>query len=251
MNGKSDKVRFDEYLAAEKLVGSRHQAADLIKRGQVKLNGRTITKPALRLDLGRKQRVQIKTGRLYVSRAGYKLAAAAETLGVDFKGKVVLDAGAHLGGFTDVICQSQAATVVAVDVGKEALAAHLRQKDNVLSFNRTDIRDFGWPKQLALPDIIVADLSFISLTKVLDGLRRFCRSRTEVLVLAKPQFEAEGYDLQGGVVKNNLQRRAILRRLEAWFKENGWVVLGKTDSKVAGLKGNLERFYLLRPPVKR
>ncbi|MYB40271.1 TlyA family RNA methyltransferase [Candidatus Saccharibacteria bacterium] len=251
MNGKSDKVRFDEYLAAEKLVGSRHQAADLIKRGQIKLNGRTVTKPSLRLDPGLKQRVQLKTGQLYVSRAGYKLAAAAETLGVNFKGKVVLDAGAHLGGFTDVIYQRRAAAIVAVDVGKEPLAAHLRQKDNILSFNRTDIRDFDWPGQLSLPDIIVADLSFISLTKVLAGLQRFCRPGTAVLVLAKPQFEAEGYDLQGGVVKNNLQRRAIFRRLEGWFKENGWAVAGKADSKVAGLKGNLERFYLLRPPVKR
>lgn len=251
MSGKSNKVRFDEYLAAEKLVGSRHQAADLIKRGQVKLNGRTVTKPALRLDPNLKQRVRLKTGQLYVSRAGYKLAAAAETLGVDFKGKVVLDAGAHLGGFTDVIHQRQAAAVVAVDVGKEALSARLRQKDNILAFSRTDIRDFNWPGQLALPDIIVADLSFISLTKVLEGLRRFCRPGTELLVLAKPQFEAEGYDLRDGVVRNNLQRRAILRRLEVWFKENGWAVSGKTDSKVAGLKGNLERFYLLRPPVKR
>ena len=251
MSGKNDKIRFDEYLAVRQLAGSRHQAADLIRRGRVELNGRVVSKPALRLDPKLKPRVRLKDGRLYVSRAGYKLEAAARTLGVGFKGKVVLDAGAHRGGFTDVICRQAPAAVVAVDVGKEALAPHLRRSDNVLSFTRTDIRDFEWPERLPLPDIIVADLSFISLTKALGCLLRFCRAGTEVLALAKPQFEAEGYDLRDGVVKNSLQRRAILRRLETWLRENGWAVAAKTDSKVAGLKGNLEKFYLLRPPLRR
>ena len=250
MNGKNKPLRFDEYLVAEKLVGSRHQAADLIKRGQVKLNGRVVSKPALRLDPRLKQRIQLKTDQLYVSRAGYKLAAAAETLDLRFGGKTVLDAGAHLGGFTDFMHQQGADLIVAVDVGKEALAPHLRRQDNVLAFTRVDIRDFSWPQGLALPDVIVVDLSFISLTKVLDSLLRFCRPMTEVVVLAKPQFEAEGYDLQAGVVKNSLQRRAILRRLENWFKEHGWAVAGKTDSKVPGLRGNLERFYILKPPLR-
>lgn len=246
MNDKNKWIRFDEYLVLKKLVSSRHHAADLIKRKQVKLNDRIVDKPAFRLDPNSRQRILLKSGRPYVSRAGYKLEAAAETLGLRFKGKIVFDAGAHQGGFTEFALRRSAKSVVAVDVGRQELAPSLRQNENIFAFTQTDVRDFVWPAQLDLPDLIVVDLSFISLTKVLDSLLRFCHAKTEILLLVKPQFEAEGYTLQAGVVRNRLQRRAILKRFEVWLKTNNWVVLGKTDSKVAGLKGNLECFYLLK-----
>ena len=247
MSDKNKKIRFDEYLVLKKIVGSRHQAADLIKRQQVKLNGRFVDKPAFRLDPDGKQRIQLKPGQLYVSRAAYKLEAAAETLGLQFEGKIVFDVGAHQGGFTDFACRRSAKHIVAVDVGRQPLAQSLMQKENILSFTKTDVRDFIWPLHLDLPDLIIVDLSFISLTKVLDTLLRFCHSQSRLLLLVKPQFEAEGYNLKSGVIKNRLQRKAILKRFEVWLKANDWVVLGKTDSKLAGLKGNLECFYFLRP----
>ena len=247
VNVKNSKIRLDEYLVLKKLVASRHQAGDLIKRKQVKVNGRFIDKPAFRLDLSLKQRVQLKLAKPYVSRGGYKLASVAETLNLSFKNKLVLDVGANQGGFTDFALRRGAEFVVAVDVGKQALAPNLVLRENVRSFNQIDIRDFVWPEDLHLPDVIIADLSFISLTKILDDLLKFCQQKTEVLVLAKPQFEAEGYDLQKGIVKNQAQRREILKRLESWFKDNTWVVHAKSDSQITGLKGNLERFYLLKP----
>lgn len=244
---KNKKVRLDEYLVLKQLVNSRHQAADLIKRKQVKLNGRFIDKPALRLDLNIRQRIQLQIKESYVSRAGYKLQAAAKTLDLNFKNKIVLDAGANQGGFTDFALQRGASWVVAVDVGRQKLDPSLSIAKNVLAFNQVDIRDFIWPPQLELPDLIVVDLSFISLTKVLNHLLKFCHMKTKVLILAKPQFEAEGYDLQKGVIKNQIQRRDILKRLEGWLKDQAWLVEAKTDSQIAGLKGNLERFYLLKP----
>ena len=247
MAAKNNRIRFDEYLVLKKNINSRHHAADLIRRKQVKLNGRIIDKPALRLDLNRRQRIQLQTGQLYVSRGGYKLESANKILNLSFKDKIILDAGAHQGGFTDFILRQRAGYVVAVDVGRQALSPSLSSRDNVLAFTQTDIRDFVWPQHLALPDYIVVDLSFISLTKVLADLLKFCHQTTQVLVLAKPQFEAEGYTLRKGIVKNKLQRKAILGRLEIWFRENQWIVKMKTDSKITGLKGNLERFYLLKP----
>lgn len=251
MNEKNKRIRLDEYLVFKKMVASRHQAADLIRRRLVKINGRHADKPATRLDPNQRWRIQLQLKQSYVSRAGYKLEAAAETFQLDFKGKTVFDVGAHKGGFSDYALRAGAKRVVAIDVGRQALDPALLSRPEILAFTRTDVRDFVWPDALALPDFIIVDLSFISLTKALGHLTKFCQANTWVLALAKPQFEAEGFELRAGVIKNQAQRREILKRLEAWFKDNRWAVLKKADSALAGLKGNLERFYLLQPPSAR
>lgn len=243
MNGKN-KLRFDEYLALRRLVRSRHQAADLIRRRQVKLNDKILDKPSFKIDAGQRQRVQLLS-RAHVSRAGDKLAQAAPILQLEFRDKIVLDVGAHKGGFTDYAHSQRAKFIVAVDVGRQPLDPSLSDKPNILAFCQTDIRQFAWPDHLDKPDLILVDLSFISLRLILDDLSRFSSARTQILALFKPQFETQ-QNLRKGVIANQAQRRRILSDWEDWLKDRSYRVLGKADSPVWGLKGNRERFYLIK-----
>ncbi|MEM6997656.1 MAG: TlyA family RNA methyltransferase [Patescibacteria group bacterium] len=240
-------MRLDEYLVSIGKVDTRSKAQDLIKRAKVRVGTRIITKPSARIN--GKPRVQLLEKDIYVSRAGSKLASVNQNFKIDFKGKVVLDVGSSTGGFTDYALRSGAARVVAVDVGTNQLHPSLRGSDKVALFEKTDIRDFSWPSDLSKPDIVVADLSFISLSKIMPALEKHCSKDTLLAMMAKPQFESEGYSLINGVVKNSRDRKAILDRLETWFRSNGWVVITNQDSGVSGAKGNVERFYLLRRAI--
>ena len=247
MNAASKRrIRFDTYLARQGLVTSRHQAADLIRRRQVKLDGFICDQPDRRLDPAARYRVRLLIDVAYVSRGGYKLAAALDTFGIQVAGRLAFDVGASAGGFTDVLCRRGARHVVALDVGRQPLDPTLASLEQVRAFNRTDIRVFSWPEDLPLADLITVDLSFISLTKIMPCLAGFCRPDTDVLLLAKPQFEAGAGELNRGLVKNRVQRREILSCLEGYLKASNWRVLAKTDAAIEGLKGNLERFYLVR-----
>ena len=250
MKSSDNKVRLDEYLVQRKLVDSRHQAADLIKNKFVKVNNIFIDKPSFAVDKNLKPRIWLKVQPPYVTRGGYKLAGVCEILNLNFKNKIVLDVGAHRGGFSDFISRQNPQQLVTVDVGHQQLAARLRLKAFVLPFCKIDIRDFAWPTTLALPDIIVVDVSFISLTKILNELIKFCQPDTQVLVLVKPQFEAQKSHLRKGVVKNKGQRREIFKDFEAWLNNEAWLIQAKANSQLSGSKGNLEKFYLLKTTLK-
>lgn len=237
-------MRLDDYITGKNLVQSRSQAQDLIKRSKVRVGTKIVTKPAWRIHGN--ERIQLLEKESYVSRAGLKLSSVSKELGLDFKDKIVLDVGSSTGGFTDYALRNGAKKVVAVDVGTEQLHPSLRLNSKVMLFEKTDIRDFVWPKKLSVPDIVVGDLSFISLTKVLPSIEKFITPSTICALMAKPQFEAEGYKLNSGVVKNSKDRREILARLEKWFLDNKWLVVAKRDSSVSGASGNVEKFYLLR-----
>lgn len=246
-------MRFDEYLVSSTKVQSRSQAQDLIKRGKVRLGTKIITKPAWKVRGN--ERIQLLEKDQYVSRAGQKLASVAEGLGLEFKDAVVLDVGSSTGGFTDYALRSGAKTVYAVDVGTDQLHPKLRGNPRIKLYEKTDIREFkdiyqaevdaGEHPAWQAPDLVVADVSFISLTKILPAVSELTGRKTRYGVMAKPQFEAEGYKLHNGVVRNNKERREILARFEQWLGDNNWVVLAKRDSDVAGATGNVERFYLL------
>ena len=246
MADKNRKVRLDQYLVQQKLVASRHQAADLIRRRQVKVNKEFLIKPAHLLDLNQRWRIQIKQTP-YASRAGEKLAGASSFLKLNFSQKVVLDVGAHRGGFTDYALRHGAKSIIALDVGNQALIERLLNKPQVLNLTKTDIRHFQYPPQMPLPDYILLDLSFISLTKVLDSLRAFCQEETIIVALVKPQFEAQREFLNKGVVKNQTYRRRIFSDFETWLQENRYLIIAKVDAVLPGLKGNLERFYAIKP----
>jgi 23S rRNA (cytidine1920-2'-O)/16S rRNA (cytidine1409-2'-O)-methyltransferase len=179
----------------------------------------------------------------YVSRGAHKLAGAARTFGLDFKNKVVLDVGSSTGGFTDFALSHGAAKVIAVDSGTEQLHPSLRQNPSVQLHEKTDIRDF---KTTERPDIVLMDVSFISLRQVLPAVSELSTTDTQIVALLKPQFEAEAKDLNHGIIKNDSIRRRIFKDFEQWSKMF-FAIKAKADSEVAGLGGNRERFYLLKP----
>ncbi len=255
------KNRLDRVLYEKGLVQSRSQAENYIKLGLVTVDGRVINKPSLLVSSS--QNIQL-AGDLYVSRAALKLASVSEKFSLNFLGKTVLDVGSSTGGFTDYALQHGAKKVVAVDVGTDQLHPSLRGDKRIELYEKTDIRGVQLQRTKSQtpigktssknrivmiqnsPDIVVIDVSFISLTKVLPHISRLMSHGSVLVAMCKPQFEANKGQINKGVIKNNSIRRQILKDFELWLSENGFVTLNKADSQVAGAKGNLERFYLIR-----
>lgn len=236
------KFRLDQLLVAKRLVDTRSQAESWVKLGKVLVDGKVNTKPGYFLSAD--ARVQLKAEEKYVSRAGLKLASVAQLLGLDFKNKVVLDVGSSTGGFTDYALKHGARKVIAVDVGTNQLHPSLHSNSNIELHEQTDIRHMDMLSDA--PDIVVIDVSFISLREILPHVATLSTPRTQIAAMLKPQFEAGSKSKHKGVIKNDSVRRDILRDFEAWAKTL-FVVRDKADSEVAGSKGNRERFYLLLP----
>lgn len=235
------KQRLDQALVARGLVSSRSQAESFVKLGEVKVNGKAVTKAGFLVS--ENDDVQFTASEQYVSRAGLKLASVAKTLGVDFKGKLVLDIGSSTGGFTDYALQHGARKVLAVEVGTNQLHPKLHGEPRIELHEKTDIRDFTTTEHI---DIAVADVSFISLREILPSVAKIVNKNTQLVMMVKPQFEAGQSNLKHkGVIKNDKMRREILNDFEAWARQR-FVIIDKADSDVAGAKGNRERFYLLK-----
>lgn len=236
------KQRLDQTLVVRGLVSTRSQAESYIKLGEVKVNGTVVTKPGF--SVGESDQVEISQGAQYVSRAALKLASVAESLKLDFAGKVVLDVGSSTGGFTDYSLKHGAAKVIAVEVGTDQLHHSLHGNPHIELHEQTDIRDI---KELSCkPNIVVADVSFISLRQILPHVAGLIDKNTQIVAMVKPQFEAGESSLKHkGVIKNDKMRRDILKDFESWAQQR-FVIIDKADSAVSGAKGNQERFYLLR-----
>ena len=234
------KQRLDKALTERGIVSSRSQAENFIKLGSVTVDTMTITKPGFLVS--EHNRINLTAKEQYVSRAGLKLASVASVLGVSFTGATVLDVGSSTGGFTDYALQHGATKVFAVDVGTEQLHPSLRRDQRIELHEKTDIRDFI-PSEI--PDIVVIDVSFISLREILPHISMIVGKHTNIVAMVKPQFEAGRQDIHKGIIKNDSLRRRILTDFEQWAKQR-FVILDKRDSEVAGTKGNQERFYLLR-----
>lgn len=235
------KRRLDAELTARGLVTSRSQAESWIKLGKVTVDGREITKPGH--FVAENADIKLNTKEQYVSRAGLKLASVAKLLNIDFRDAVVLDVGSSTGGFTDYALQHGAQKVYAVDVGTDQLHPSLHDNEHIELHEKTDIRDFI-PSET--PDVIVIDVSFISLREILPHLAKSVAGQnTKIMAMVKPQFEAGKSQTNKGVIKNDAVRRQILKDFEFWAKDL-FIVQDKHDSEVAGSKGNRERFYLLR-----
>jgi 23S rRNA (cytidine1920-2'-O)/16S rRNA (cytidine1409-2'-O)-methyltransferase len=221
-------------------VTSRSQAENWIKLGKVTVNGVINTKPGFFVQDNAK--IELMADEQYVSRAGLKLASVATLLGVDFRDATVLDVGSSTGGFTDYSLQHGARKVFAVDVGTDQLHPSLRRDPRIELHEKTDIRDFT-PRET--PDIVVMDVSFISLREILPHIAVLVDGQTAIVAMVKPQFEAGRHQVSKGVIKNDAIRRQILKDFEVWAKTL-FVIQDKRDSEVAGSKGNRERFYLLK-----
>ena len=236
------KSRLDQALVSRGLVSTRSQAESYIKLGKVTVNKHQATKPGFLVTAT--DIIELTTKERYVSRAALKLDSVSGSLKLNFERKIVLDVGSSTGGFTDYALQHGAARVIAVEVGTQQLHPSLRGHPLIELHEQTDIRSVN--NLSAAPDIVVIDVSFISLREILPHLATLISKRTAVVAMVKPQFEAQQSLLKHkGVIKNDTMRRQILKDFEAWVHQT-WVIEGKTDSAIKGAKGNLERFYLLK-----
>ncbi|QQS20335.1 TlyA family RNA methyltransferase [Candidatus Saccharibacteria bacterium] len=255
------KRRLDVELAARGLVASRSQAESYIRLGKIKVNGRVITKAGFLAAA--EDSLQISQEEQYVSRAALKLKSADDVFGIEWQGKTVLDVGSSTGGFTQYALLHGAQKVIAVDVGTDQLHPSLRNDSRIELYEKTDIRDVQKMNDIPLRkqknsqpttsvilnspvDIVLADVSFISLREILPTVSKLVTSDSQLIIMVKPQFEAGQSNLKHkGVIKNDRMRRDILKEFEIWVQDK-FKILDKKDSEVAGGKGNVERFYLLK-----
>ncbi|GAA0983610.1 16S/23S rRNA (cytidine-2'-O)-methyltransferase TlyA [Nocardioides aquaticus] len=250
------RLRLDAELVRRGLARSREHAATLVADGRVKVGGMVARKPATGVSTDVALVVSVDDDRPdYVSRGGHKLAGALDDLaahGLRAAGRRVLDAGASTGGFTDVLLRAGAAEVVAVDVGYGQLAWRLQQDDRVRVHDRTNVRDVT-PALVGGPvDLVVGDLSFISLRLLLEALVGVTEPDGDLLLMVKPQFEV-GKDRvgKGGVVRDPDLRAETVVAVCAAAARLGRGVVGLTTSKLPGPSGNVEFFVWLRqgPPL--
>jgi 23S rRNA (cytidine1920-2'-O)/16S rRNA (cytidine1409-2'-O)-methyltransferase len=237
------KQRLDVVMAQRKLVASRSQAESWIRLGKVKVDGKVITKAGFLVS--ENSVIVLADEEQYVSRAALKLKSADGSFHIDWQGKTVLDVGSSTGGFTQYALMHGAKKVFAVDVGTEQLHPSLRADERIELHEKTDIRDF-WTEQAI--DIVVGDVSFISLREILPHVSKLMSHDSVLVAMVKPQFEAGHSSVKHkGVIKNDRMRRDILQDFERWAVQH-FTIVAKKDSEVAGSKGNVERFYLLRKP---
>jgi 23S rRNA (cytidine1920-2'-O)/16S rRNA (cytidine1409-2'-O)-methyltransferase len=224
----------------------------LVARGAVLVGGSVADKPARLVGASESVFVRGAPARRFVSRGGEKLDAALSYFAVDVGGRRCLDAGASTGGFTDCLLRRGAATVVAVDVGHGQLDSSLRHDPRVQVFERTDIRTFA-DRDAARQrfEVVVADLSFISLTTVADVLAgELPAPAADILVLVKPQFESGRAEASRGrgVIRSRELRRAALDRVASALASHGASIMGAMASPILGPAGNAEFFVYARAP---
>ncbi len=242
--------RLDAELVRRGLAASREQAAHLVSDGRVLVGGRPAAKPATQVTPGEPISVTTPADGTpgYASRGGHKLAGAlAAFLGLHVAGRRCLDAGASTGGFTDVLLRAGAAHVVAADVGYGQLAWSLRTDERVTVLDRVNVRHLEPAQLAAAPDLVTADLSFISLTLVLPALVRCASPQADFVLLVKPQFEAgKGNVGAGGVVRDARQRAEAVVSVADAARRLGLGVAGLTASPLPGPAGNVEYFLWLK-----
>ena len=259
------RARLDAELVRRGLARSREQAGDLVAAGLVAVAGQRASKPATQVARDAPITVTETDEPGYVSRGGHKLAGALAVFGgvrgvappgqhsadLVVEGRNALDAGASTGGFTDVLLRAGAAHVVAADVGYGQLAWSLRTDPRVTVMDRVNVRALG--PVTPVPDLVVADLSFISLTLVLPALVTAATPEADFVLLVKPQFEVgKGRVGAGGVVRDTTDRSASIQKVAGAAAGLGLGVQGITASPLPGPAGNVEYFLWLRrdaPPL--
>jgi len=234
------KIRADQLLVSRGLAESRTRAQALIMAGAVFSGERKLAKPG---DLLAEDAALEVRGKVHpwVSRGGIKLDHGLTHFGFDVTGAVALDVGSSTGGFTDVLLSRGAAKVYAVDAGTNQLAWKLRRDPRVVVQEQTNAR-FLTAAQVSEPiDIVVCDASFISLAKVLEAPLKLARTGARLVALVKPQFEAGREEVgKGGVVRNPSVHERVCAEAREWVGDQGWTVVGITESPITGPEGNVE-----------
>jgi 23S rRNA (cytidine1920-2'-O)/16S rRNA (cytidine1409-2'-O)-methyltransferase len=242
------RSRLDAELVRRGLARSREDAVALISEGRVLISGQAATKPATGVEAGTPVVVRADPDQpRWVSRGAYKLLGALDAFGVDVAGRRALDAGASTGGFTEVLLRRDVREVIAVDVGYGELAWSLRTDERVVVHERTNVRDLS-PDAIGGPvDLVVADLSFISLRLVLPALTACAAPEADLLPMVKPQFEVGRHRLgAGGVVRDPALRAEAVLAVGQAAAALGWGTAGVAASPLPGPAGNVEFFLWLR-----
>ena len=240
-------MRLDQYLVENKHFESRSKAQYAIKHGSIHVNNMVCTKTSQ--EVKDSDVISVDNNLLpYVGRGGLKLEGALSLFNIKCNGKIALDIGSSTGGFTDCLLQNYASKVLAVDIGKDQLHPKLKCDQRVISMEQTDIRLLSMEQVLdslgKLPDIIVSDVSFISLLKIVQPIYTFSDENTQILLLLKPQFETEGSGLgKNGILKDKKMHKTIAKRVISGLFANGIHVVNMAPSPIKGGDGNIE--YLL------
>lgn len=248
----SRRARVDVELVRRGLARSRQQAAELIGAGKVTIDGIPAVKPATAVAVTANLAVAAGENRSWVSRGAHKLIGALDAFDITIAGRRCLDAGASTGGFTEVLLDRGADRVIAVDVGYGQLAWSLRTDSRVAVVERTNVR-FLSPDAVGGPvEVIVADLSFISLAIVLPALVGCASSDADIVLMVKPQFEVGREQVgAGGVVADPKLRAEAVLSVAHRAEQLGWHTVGVTASPLPGPSGNVEYFLHLRvAPVR-
>lgn len=237
MTNKQKKERLDNALVSRGLVPTRAKAKGLIMAGEVKVNGVMVDKAGV--FVGDEDELTLTEAMPFVSRGGYKLTGALKQFEIDVSEKVCADVGACTGGFTDVLLQSGAAKIYALDVGYGQLDWKLRQDERVVVMERTNAR---YVEALDEPiSFACIDVSFISLRLILPAVYSWLKPDGMVVALIKPQFEASKKEVgKGGVIRDDALRIRVVRQLLEWMTTHQWHIYGLTQSSIQGADGNVE-----------
>ncbi len=234
------RERADRLLVARGLFDSRAKAQAAIAAGLVTADDRPVRKASDGIALDAKLTAELAFP--WVSRGGVKLAHALERLGFDVEGHVCLDVGASTGGFTDVLIAKGAQRVYAVDVGRGQLHPRLRDRPDIVSIEETDIRRLDHARIAQPPDLLVVDVSFISLKHVLPAALNLAAARACLVALVKPQFEVRRRDLKKGIVRDPAIHDAVCAEIAAFVASLGCTVVATFPSPIEGGEGNREFF---------
>ena len=239
------KHRLDQLVVDRGLAASRERARALIMAGQVTVDGEAVTKAGAQVGDGADIAL-VTPDHPYVGRGGLKLAHALEAFHIDVGGREGLDIGASTGGFTDVLLQRGATRVVALDVGHGQIDWKLRQDPRVVVIERFNARHLT-PADLPAPiDVVVIDVSFISLTQILPVVPPLLRPGADIVALVKPQFEAGRDEVRKGIIRDPVVHARVLDEVSAAAAAIGLARVGSTASPITGQKGNVEFLLHLR-----
>ncbi|MEX0940747.1 MAG: TlyA family RNA methyltransferase [Candidatus Babeliales bacterium] len=235
---KKEKKRLDQAIQELHPALSRTHIQSLIMQGKVTIDGKMISKPGTQITDDAKIKIDLEEPK-YVSRAGFKLEKALDHFNIDVTNLTVLDAGLSTGGFTDCLLQRGAKKIYGVDVGYGQVHEKISTNSRVIVMERTNLRHLGpLPEKI---DLITLDLSFISVLKVMDVIHNILKENGQLIVLIKPQFEAEkGQVGRGGIIKNPKLHQEIIDKVVKGIEQHDFICQGVIESPIEGATGNKE-----------
>ncbi|MGB7848593.1 MAG: TlyA family RNA methyltransferase [Candidatus Acidiferrum sp.] len=245
MSGKLTRKRLDIMMVERGLADSRQKAQAMILAGEIEVDGKKAEKAGLSVTEAARVEVYSRLQK-YVGRGGFKLEGALEDFRVNVQGRICLDVGSSTGGFTDCLLQQGAARVYAVDVNTDQLAWKLHEDARVIQIKK-NARELTKKDVAESVDLIVADVSFISVKKILPGACACAKAGADLLILIKPQFELERKDVgKGGIVRDPELHKAAVASVRRAAELLGLTVMGMAPSRLPGAEGNQEYFLHAR-----